>query len=133
MTTEHPLPGFHFQVEWGGAKLNFTEVTGMDHQVEVIEDRHSGSKGFSTIKMPGMRKCSNITLKRGLFEGDFDVADWLAEISNECATARRDFVIRLMNEMHETVAAWKAANCFLVKVQAPDFNSDANEVAIETM
>lgn len=133
MATEYPLPRFHYQVDWGGAKLNFTEVTGMDQQVEVIEYRHSDSKDFSKIKMPGMRKYSNLTLKRGTFEGDFDVANWMSEISNERASVRRDVVIRLMNEKHEPVAIWKAVNCFPVKIQAPDLKSDANEVAIETM
>lgn len=133
MATQYPLPRFHYQVDWGGAKLNFTEVTGMDIQVEVIEYRHSDSKDFSKIKMPGMRKFSNITLKRGKFEGDFDYNDWVDEISNERASARRDVVIRLMNEKHEPVAVWKAVNCFPVKVQTPDLKSDANEVAIETL
>jgi phage tail-like protein len=38
-----------------------------------------------------------------------------------------------MNERHEPVAVWKAANCFPVKVTAPDLKSDANEVAIESL
>ena len=71
MAQQYPLPRFHYQVDWGGVKISFTEVTGMDQQVEVIEYRHSDSKDFSKIKMPGMRKYSNITLKRGKFEGDF--------------------------------------------------------------
>lgn len=133
MATEYPLPRFHYQVDWGGTKLNFTEVTGMDQQVEVIEYRHSDSKDFSKIKMPGMRKFSNITMKRGKFEGDFDYNNWLDEISNERVGARRDVVIRLMNEKHEPVAVWKAIRCFPVKITAPDLKSDANEVAIETL
>ena len=133
MTTQYPLPRFHYQVDWAGAKLNFTEVTGMDQQVEVIEYRHSDSKDFGKIKMPGMRKYSNLTMKRGKFEGDFGYDDWLGEISNERADARRDVVIRLLNEKHEPVAVWKATRCFPVKVAAPDLKSDANEVAIETI
>ena len=133
MATQYPLPRFHYQVDWGGVKMNFTEVTGMDQQVEVIEYRHSDSRDFNKIKMPGMRKFSNITMKRGKFEGDFDYNNWFDEISNERANARRDVVIRLMNEKHEPVAVWKAARCFPVKVTAPDLKSDANEVAIETI
>ena len=82
MAQQYPLPRYHYQVDWGGVKISFTEVTGMDQQVEVIEYRHSDSKDFSKIKMPGMRKFSNITLKRGKFEGDFDYNNWLDEISN---------------------------------------------------
>lgn len=133
MAQQYPLPRFHYQVDWGGIKISFTEVTGMDQQVEVIEYRHSDSKDFSKIKMPGMRKYSNITLKRGKFEGDFDYNNWMDEISNNRSGARRDVVVRLMNEMHEPVAVWKAVNCFPVKIAAPDLKSDANEIAIETL
>ena len=133
MAQEYPLPRFHFQVDWGGAKISFTEVTGMDMQVEVIEYRHSDSKDFSKIKMPGMRKYSNITMKRGLFEQDFDFNNWLDAIANERVNERRDLVIRLLNEKHEPVAVWKATRCFPVKITAPDLKSDANEVAVESI
>lgn len=133
MATQYPLPRFHYQVDWGGARLNFSEVTGIDQQVEVIEYRHSDSKDFGKIKMPGMRKHSNLTMKRGKFEGDFGYNDWIDEIANERADARRDVVIRLLNEKHEPVAVWKAVGCFPVKIAAPDLKSDANEVAIETV
>ncbi len=102
-------------------------------QVEVIEYRHGDSKDFSKIKMPGLRKYSNITLKRGTFQGDFGYYDWLSEIQDDRANKRRDVVIRLLNERHEPVAAWKAIRCFPVKVQASDLKSDGNEVAIETV
>lgn len=133
MAQEYPLPRFHFQVDWGGAKISFTEVTGLDMQVEVIEYRHSDSKDFNKIKMPGLRKFSNITMKRGKFESDFDYNDWLDAIANERVNGRRDVVIRLLNEKHVPVAAWSAARCFPVKVTAPDLKSDANEIAVETI
>ena len=81
----------------------------------------------------GMAKNNNITLKRGKFEGDFDLNLWLEEIADERATKRRDVTIRLLNEKHSPVAAWTAARCFPVKVSAPDLKSDANEVAIESI
>ena len=133
MAQEYPIPRFHFQVDWGGAKISFTEVTGLDMQVEVIEYRHSDSKDFNKIKMPGMRKFSNITMKRGKFEGDFDYNAWLEAIANERVEGRRDVTIRLLNEKHTPVAAWSATRCFPVKVAAPDLKSDANEVAIESI
>jgi phage tail-like protein len=133
MAQEYPLPRFQFQVDWGGAKISFMEVTGMDMQVEPIEYRHSDSKDFSKIKMPGMRKYNNITLKRGKFEQDFDFNNWLDEIANERVNNRRDLVIRLLNEKHEPVAVWKATRCFPIKITSPDLKSDANEVAVESI
>jgi phage tail-like protein len=133
MPQEYPLPRFHFQVEWGGSKISFTEVTGLVMEREKIEYRHSDSKDFSKIAMPGLVKNSNITMKRGKFEGDFDFNAWMDAVANERAEGRRDVTITLLNEKHEPVAAWTAARCFPVKVSAPDLKSDANETAIESM
>lgn len=133
MPQEYPLPRFHFQVQWGGSKISFTEVTGLVMEREKIEYRHSDSKDFSKIAMPGLVKLSNITLKRGKFEGDFDFNAWMDLVANDRVDGRRDVTITLMNEKHEPVAAWTAARCFPVKITAPDLKSDANETAIESM
>jgi phage tail-like protein len=133
MAQEYPIPRFHFQVDWGGAKISFTEVTGLVMEREKIEYRHSDSKDFNKIAMPGMVKNNNITLKRGKFEKDFDYNSWLEDVANDRAGGRRDVVIRLLNEKHEPVAAWSAVRCFPVKVTAPDLKSDANEIAVESL
>jgi phage tail-like protein len=133
MAQDYPIPRFHFQVDWGGAKISFTEVTGLVMEREKIEYRHSDSKDFNKIAMPGMVKNNNITLKRGKFEGDFDYNAWLEEIADDRANKRRDVTIRLLNEKHNPVAAWTAARCFPVKVTAPDLKSDANEIAVESI
>ncbi len=133
MAQEYPIPRFHFQVDWGGAKISFTEVTGLVMEREKIEYRHSDSKDFNKIAMPGMVKNANITLKRGKFEKDFDFNTWLEDIANDRVNGRRDVVIRLLNEKHTPVAAWSAARCFPVKVTAPDLKSDANEIAVESI
>ena len=133
MPQDYPIPRYHFQVDWLGKRLSFTEVTGLVMEREKIEYRHSDSKDFSKIAMPGLVKNSNITLKRGKFEGDFDFNEWLEQVANERVEDRRDVTIRLLNEKHEPVAAWTAARCFPTKVTAPALKSDANEAAIESL
>ena len=128
----YPIPKFHFQVQWGGVRIGFTEVTGLDMQVEAIEYREGSSPEYSKIKMPGMHKFSNITLKRGTMQGDSDFYKWVNTI-NLTVTERRDIIISLLNETHAPVMTWKAKNAFPVKVQASDLKSDGNEVAIETL
>ena len=128
----YPLPKFHFQVQWGGVRIGFTEVTGLDMQVEAIEYREGSSPEYSKIKMPGMHKFSNITLKRGTIQGDSDFYKWVNTI-NLTVTERRDIIISLLNETHAPVMTWKAKNAFPVKVQASDLKSDGNEVAIESL
>ena len=67
---DYPLAKFHFSVEWGGTRIGFTEVTGLDVETEVIEYREGSSPEYSKVKMPGMQKFSNVTLKRGTFNSD---------------------------------------------------------------
>ncbi len=133
MTQPYPLPRFHFQVDWGGSKISFTEVTGLVMEREKIEYRHSDSKDFHKIAQPGLQKIANLVLKRGKFESDVEFNSWFDEVADDRANKRRDVIIRLLNEKHSPVAAWKASRCFVVKVSAPDLKSDANEIAIESV
>jgi phage tail-like protein len=132
MANSYPLPKFHFVVQWGGTRIGFSEVTGLDMQVEAIEYREGSNPQYSKIKMPGMHKFSNITLKRGTFTGDLEFYTWIKTISLN-TVERRDLTISLLNENHEPVINWKVINAFPVKVQASDLKADGNEVAIETL
>ena len=128
----YPLPKFHFQVQWGGARIGFTEVTGLDIQVEAIEYREGSSLEYHKVKMPGMHKFSNLTLKRGTITSDTDFYKWINTINLNTAE-RRDIIISLLDETHAPVITWKAKNAFPVKLQASDLKADGNEVAIETL
>lgn len=128
----YPLPKFHFQVEWGGTNLAFTEVSGLDVETEVIEYRDGLSPEYHKIKMPGMQKFSNITLKRGTFRGDNQFREWYNTIALN-TVQRRDITISLLNEEHAPVAVWKVKSAWPIKIQATDLKADGNEVAIESM
>src|SRR3546814_11726866 len=86
----------HFQVEWCGSKVWFTEVTGLDITTEVIEDRDGASPEFSKVKIPGQRTFSNITLKRGTFAGDNEFYKWFNTV-NMNQIERRDLIISLLD------------------------------------
>ena len=130
----YPLPKFHFLVKWDpGVRAGFTEVTGLDMQIEAIEYREGSSPEYSKIKMPGMRKFSNITLKRGTVAGDSDFYKWVQNINLDAAVERRDITISLLDETHAPVMSWKAKQAFPVKLAASDLKSDGNEVAIESI
>jgi phage tail-like protein len=129
---QYPIPKFHFQVEWGGTKIGFSEVTGLDISTDVIEYREGSSPEYHKIKMPGMQKFSNITLKRGTFKGDNDFYKWWNTIALN-TIERRNVIVSLLNENHEPVVVWKIKNAFPVKMQSTDLKADGNEVAIETL
>lgn len=128
----YPIPKFHFSVNWGGTKIGFTEVTGLEVSTEVIEYRQGASPEYHKIKMPGMQKFSNITMKRGMFQSDNEYYNWWNTVALN-TIERRDITISLLNENHEPVVSWKIKNAWPVKVQSTDLKSDGNEVAVESI
>lgn len=137
---DYPLPKFHFLVEWGSDfRIGFTEVSGLDFETEVIEYREGNSKKYNKSKQPGLTKYSNITMKRGTFEGDFDFfTEWqktyyFQEGNDTGSLYRRSVTIKLLNENHQPIITWILENAWPSKVQSTDLKADANEVSIETM
>jgi len=129
---QYPIPKFHFSVQWCGTKIGFTEISGLEVSTDAIEYREGSSPEFHKIKMPGLQKFSNITMKRGIFQGDNDFYNWWNTISMNTVD-RRDLIISLLNETHQPVVVWKVKNAFPVKMQSTDLKADGNEVAIETL
>jgi phage tail-like protein len=132
MPALYPLSVFHFNVEWGGTRLGFTEVTGLTQENQAIEYRDGSFPEYSSIKMPGLRKFSNITLKRGIVKADNEFFVWLSTVKLN-KVERRDLVISLLNEEHQPVMVWRVQNAFPVKVEGPQLGASKNEVAIETI
>jgi len=132
MPEQYPLPVFHFSVSWGGDRLGFSEVTGLTQENQAIEYRDGAFKEYSSIKMTGLRKFSNVTLKRGIVKADNDFFKWLSTIKLN-KVERRDVVISLLNEEHAPVMTWKIHNAFPVKVEGPGLKASGNEVAIESI
>lgn len=128
----YPLPKFHFQVEWGGSSVAFTEVSGLDVETEVIEYRSGNAPVYTKQKIPGMQKFGNITLKRGVFPADNEFFDWWNTVALN-TVERRDVTISLLNEQHEPVMVWKVRDAWPAKVAGTDLKSDGNEIAVETI
>ena len=132
MPQQYPLPVFHFTVQWGGTRIGFSEVSGLTQENQAIEYRDGSFPEYSSIKMPGLRKFSNVTLKRGIVKADNDFFKWLSTVKLN-QVERRDVVISLLNENHEPVMTWKIQNAFPVKVEGPGLKASGNEVAIESI
>lgn len=129
-----PVPKFYFTVNLGSqdSTISFQEVSGLDTESQPIEYRHGDSKQFSTIKMPGIAKTGNITLKRGVFVNDNNFWKWYEAIKMN--TIKRETVtIQLLDEQGSPTMTWTLANAWPTKISAADLKSDANEVAIETL
>lgn len=128
----YPLPAFHFLVEWGGSRVGFSEVSGLDLELQVIEYREGSHPEYAALKMPGIPKYANVTLKRGVMASDNEFFDWIMTAKLN-TIERRDVTIKLLNEAHEPTMVWRLSNAFPVRLEGPTLNATGNEVAIETL
>jgi phage tail-like protein len=131
-TTVWPMPKFHFQVKWDAEVLSFQEVSGLDIEAQPIEYRHGDSPEFSTIKMPGIKKSGNVTMKKGVFKLDNKFWDWFNQIKMN-TIKRVPVTISLLEETGAPTMVWTLANAWPTKITGTDLKSDGNEVAIESI
>ncbi len=133
---KYPLPKFHFELEWGGTRLGFTEVTGLDFETEVIEYREGNLPTYNKTKQPGLTKYTDVTLKRGIILNDLEYFNqWVktAMFQEIKEQYRRTVTIKLLNEEHKAIIVWTLSKAWPSKIQSTDLKADGNEVAIETL
>lgn len=128
-----PLPKFYFILETAELKdATFQEVSGLDAETQIIEYRHGNSPDFSTIKMPGIKKYGNVTLKKGIFKGDNKFWTWFNSIKMN-TIERQTVTIKLLDQEGNPTMVWTLKNAWPTKVTGTDLKSDGNEVAVETL
>jgi phage tail-like protein len=130
--TVWPLPKFYFQVKWDSNVMSFQEVSGLDVQSEEIKYRHGDNPVFSPIKMPGLKKYGNVTMKKGVFKGDNKFWDWLNQIKMN-TIKRVPVTISLLDEAGKPTMVWTLANAWPTKITGTDLKSEGNEVAVESI
>jgi phage tail-like protein len=127
-----PLPKFYFQVKIAGQEARFQEVSGLDMETQVIEYRHGNSPEFATIKMPGIKKSGNVTMKKGIFKGDNTFWNWFNTIKMN-TIERETVVISLLDEGGNPTMVWTLKNAWPTKITGVDIKPDGNEVSMETL
>ncbi len=127
----YPHGKFRFKLEIDGLTAGgFSEVSGFDASIDVIEYRE-GDAVQTPMKLPGLKKYGNITLKQGLVDSDV-LYKWM-ETGFEADVDRKTITITLLDIAGEDAASWQVINAWPCKYTAPDFNATASEVAVETL
>lgn len=128
-----PLPKFYFAVQLGDDKsVNFQEVDGLNSETQVIEYRHGNSPIFYPIKMPGIGKVGNVTMRKGTFVNDNSFWIWYDEIKMN-TIKRRTVVVNLLDESGAPKMVWTLNNAWPTKITGTDLKSEGNEVAVEAI
>lgn len=128
----YPFTRFKYKVEIPDVgEAGFSEVTGFDASIDVVEYRNGTDKPSTPRKLPGLRKYSNITLKWGVTES-MAVYEWLASWI-EKQGERKDISVTLMDDEDADIATWTITAAWPMKYTAPEFNATSSEVAIESV
>ena len=122
----------------------FSEVTGVEASVDVIEFRQVNSGSLAPVKIPGLVKHGNVTFRFGYVKGT-DIKSWIQECVSEIRgeIPRHNVTIELIDinegapnsrvDSSQGPLQWVLSNAWVAKYNAPDLDAKTSDVAIESM
>jgi phage tail-like protein len=126
-----PYLGFRFAVEIEGLVAGgFSEVDGLQVEIEVQEFREGGMNGFVHKRAGPAKHSSNLTLKRGL--AGKTLSDWCWDVV-QGTVDRKNVSVLLLDESGDEEVRWNFEQAYPVKWSGPQFRATANEVAMESV
>ena len=125
--------GFRFKVDIGGiTRAGFRECSGLDASNDSVDYRE-GDEEPTVHKLVGLRKFSNITLKRGITD-DTELWKWRQKVmKGNIKDARQSIHIKVLDDEGNEAAEWTLVRAWPTKWTGPTLNATANEVAIDTI
>ncbi len=134
----YPLPLWNYKVEIGSDTVAFSEVSGLDIAYETTTYKESpttsGTPGPRVMHMPAQGTPVNITLRKGVVRERSVAAlyNWISTIQIN-QVEKKDVFVRLCDENGDAVISWKVTNAFPTRLEAPTFDANSTDVAIESM
>lgn len=108
----------------------FTEVSGLQIEMDVMEYQEGGNNGF-VHRLPGFTKVSNLTLKRGITSTN-EFYKWLNDVS--AGQFKRRHVTVVMYDVTGTeLMRWNFLHAYPIKWVGPQLNAAENIAAVETL
>ena len=129
----NPYGAYNFLVEIDGMTVaGFSEVDGLGTEIVYTDYRNGNDKINSPRKLVGLRKFTNLTLKRGVV-GSTDLFDWLKQAAEGVPSAR-NLAITLLDEARQPVLTWKVHRAQPQKWAGPHLQAGvANAIAMEEL
>jgi phage tail-like protein len=135
---DHPPFTGQFIFEVDGVRVGaFTEVSGLQVEVEKVEEIQEGGHNEFVHRFPGRLKWSNVVLKRGTT--DNALFDWFKKTSGEGFEGNRGRLERttaalgMVDGKGQPIRAWVFFDAFPVKWSGPKFAATSSEVATEEL
>lgn len=143
---DRPYSQFNFRVSWApatdtlgstGNKLEviagFQEVSGLGVEIGPAEYRAGNASTSQPIKITGIAKTPDVTLRRGVI-GGLDLYEWLEAIRSGAPNQLKNVSIALMTDDRQAVAQeWLLKNARPMKYTGPSLRADGTDIAIEEL
>ncbi|NNF79078.1 MAG: phage tail protein [Rhizobiales bacterium] len=132
-----PYCNFNFIVEIQDEDISagFSEVSGLGSEITVAEYRDGNSPLNNVIKVSGMHKPSDVTLKRGIINSN-TLFQWINQTQTLGGDAgKRNVTISLMDEANENaVQSWVLTDAIPIKYTGPQLAAKGGtDVAMEEL
>ena len=142
----YPLTKMNFlvHVDTVEGTAAFSEVTGIEATVDVIEFRQGNANSLAPVKIPGLVKHGNVTLKMG-YTLDSAFKTWIQECVSETRGQMPRYNVQIemidinggapqsTTSVITGTRVWQLTNAWVTKYTAPDLNALQSEVAIESV
>lgn len=124
----YPLPTYNYQVVIDDSEMfSFSEVSGLEIDYDHVLYRHGFSWETGDYLIRTQRKPINISLKRGVAKTRKFLYEWLKYGD------KKNIRIDLCDEKGEAIVSWSVFRALPFKLDAPSFNANSSDVAIESL
>lgn len=123
----------------------FSEITGVEATVDVIPFRQGNASSLAPVKIQGLVKHGNVTMKMG-YTRNQDFKTWIQNCVSERRgeTPRHNVTIELIDigkgapqtnveSTIDSTLTWILKDAWVTKYNGPDLNASNSEVAIESV
>ena len=124
----YPLPAYNFRVTVDGSAMRFVRVSGLAREHKTITYRHGLSfwEGERISKV-FIDEYVPLTLEQGTVIGSTRLHEWVD------TKQPSSMQVSLCDEQGTPVVVWRIAKALPVKLTAPTFDAQTNEVSIDRL
>lgn len=132
MSAPNPLVRNRFQVQWGGIRTGFAEVSGLAIEMKTADYRDGTSNLDVSLSMPGLISHPHLVLKRTVVANDNDFFSWMNTVQFNSVT-RRDVTVELLDASANPAVVWRFVNAYPVKLEYSPLESQNSGPMFETL
>ncbi len=127
-----PFSAGHFRVEIDGiAATSFSEVSGIEAGISVVEYRSGNDKTAGSRKLPGEASFQNTVLKRGL-TSDLSLWAWMQQ-ALQGDVVRKNMSVVLLSDSEQELLRFNVKDAWPVKWSVSELQTEGNGIATETL